>query len=111
MKDISKQLAPLYEVLKQRRRELGLNNTEIARRAGKRTGTWVSELDSGKATNPEVSRLATLAEAHEVQEFGVYVVIDGHFTSAPLIGGDEDPDVEVVEEEEEENADDDLTGS
>lgn len=108
MKDISKQLAPLYEVLKQRRKELGLNNTDVAHRAGKRTGTWVSELEAGKARNPEVSRLAVLAEAHEVQEFGVYIVIDGHFTSAPLIGGEEEPE---EEEEAEEVEEDDLTGS
>ena len=94
--DLSEKLAPVIRAMREYREQMGLTGREVSTLAGY-TATWCTELESGTGLkNPTVSRLVRLAGALEVQEFGVYVVIDGHHTAAPLVGGDEDDD-ELVE--------------
>jgi transcriptional regulator with XRE-family HTH domain len=54
-----------------------------------KTRTWITELESGRGTvNPRLERFIDWAEALGAQEFGIYVVLDGDYISATLVGED-----------------------
>lgn len=88
--DLNKNLAPVTAALKAYRYKQQVSGAELSTKAGK-TRTWITELESGRGTvNPSLGRLIDWAQGLGVQEFGVYVVIDGEYTSAALLGDDED---------------------
>lgn len=98
MIDVTDKIRPFYDAMRQRRIDMGLSGREVSALAGK-TGTWAIELEAqGRKAglNPHVGRLAEWATALDVAEFGLYVVIDAHFVSFPIVG-DEDEEEEVEE--------------
>lgn len=100
MKDVSDKMQPFLTAMRVRRQEMGLSGREVSALAGK-SGTWTIEIESMRKTaNPHVGRLAEWATALDVAEFGLYVVVDGHFTSFPLIGEEEDGEEGVDGEED-----------
>lgn len=98
MKNVSDKMQPFLTTMRIRREEMGLSGREVAALAGK-SGTWTIELESNRYSNPQIGRLAEWLTALDVAEFGLYVVVDGHFTSFPLVGADEDDEEEEVGDE------------
>lgn len=87
--DFIEQLRPLAQLMRRRRNELGLTAEKVGASVGMGM-TWCSELEAGKGTvNPSLRRLTQWAQALDVQEFGVYVVIDGHHTAVPVYETDD----------------------
>jgi transcriptional regulator with XRE-family HTH domain len=94
--NFSEQLRPFTQLLRKRRRELKLTAEEVGALAGFGQ-TWCTELETGKGTsNPSVRRLTSWTQALGAQEFGVYVVIDGHYTAVPVFETD---DEDITEED------------
>lgn len=89
MKDVSDKMQPFLAAMKVRREELGLTGREVSALAGK-SGCWTIELETTRKPNPQVGRLAEWLTALDVPEFGLYTVIDGHYTAFPLVGEEED---------------------
>jgi transcriptional regulator with XRE-family HTH domain len=91
--DLSNELRPFAVLMRQRRKDLKLTADRASKLAGKGF-TWLTELETGKGIrNPQITRLVAWAQALDVQELGLYVVIDGHFTAVPVLENyDEDED-------------------
>jgi transcriptional regulator with XRE-family HTH domain len=90
--DISNELRPFAALMRQRRKELKLTADGASKLAGKGF-TWLTELETGKGIrNPQITRLVAWAQALDVQELGLYVVIDGHYSAFPVLEADEDED-------------------
>lgn len=86
----SEKLRPFAQLLRQRRRELRLTAEEVGALGGYGQ-TWCTELETGKGTvNPSVRRLTDWTQALGVQEFGIYVVIDGHHTAVAVYETDDE---------------------
>lgn len=107
MEDISNQLAPAIDAFRRRRNALKLSAAELSTLAGYGP-TWVTDLEAGRGrANPTISRYIRWATALDAQEFGIYVVFDGHHVAIPLFEtddkdepvteyDDEDPDVDLA---------------
>lgn len=93
--DFNKELRPVIDAIRTHRKANHLSAGEVSRAAGM-SRTWATDLESGKGgLNPSVGRLALYCNGAGVQEFGVYVIIDGEYTSAALVGGDDVEDDNV----------------
>jgi len=93
----NEQLRPLTQLLRRRRKELKLTSEEVSTLAGNGC-TWTTALETGKGTNnPSVGVLARWCETLGAQEFGVYVVIDGHHTAVPVF---ETEDQDITDDED-----------
>jgi len=88
--DLSKELRPFADLMRQRRKELKLNAHDLSALAGYGI-TWCTELETGKGTiNPSLRRLIYWAQALDAQELGVYVVFDGHYHAFPVFEIDDE---------------------
>lgn len=88
--DLTEKLTPFIDAMRNQRRDLAMSLSAVSRAAGAHR-TWASTLENGEGcANPALSKLADWAQAVEAQEFGIYVVIDGHHTSVPIFGDDDE---------------------
>jgi len=92
--DFRRPLKPLCELLTQRRRVLYRTPKEFAAVNGFER-TTITGLESPKKNyNPSLARLSFWAQALQVQEFGVYLLIDGEYTEVDVLHDNETEDGE-----------------
>lgn len=99
--DFDDKLAPLRDAFRKRRVAQGWSHREVSARIGM-SRTWTAEIETShpRTANPQIGRLTEWARALDVQEFGVYAVIDGNHLAVPLYddGTDDDTQDDVEDE-------------
>lgn len=87
--DTTAAMQPIVEAILAKQKELGLSQRQVSHITG-RTQSWLGEL-LGNMDNPRLGRLCLWAQAVQVQEFGIFLVLGEEHMSLPLFDIDEPP--------------------
>lgn len=102
---LSEEKFSLADYIYRLRTERSLKQNELAKRAGLTT-SYISQIESGKRTNPSPKTMEKIAQALSIPTIDVIKVIDFISDESPVnnlrlfdVSGLEDPDIQRIEDQ------------